>query len=547
LKKIYSLEMADRELCFGVKIDKIESCRGCVTDLELLEKYEPVLRFAKSERFFPMAVEPYLERCTVFPSGPLGVMESLANINEPLSARIGKLQSEQHYLRFVNKPLNDSDVWVWWGVLSGIGLAAGWFFAAWFGMEAALMLSLIAASVIFMLASPIRLRSIPAALAALIFSSFGVVPTWFFLHRSIYVSIQVEYFLLFPIYLIGLFYLSIRTMKLLLDHVLPEGPGLIMDMLSQATEKIAQESFFLYTEILAKTPDPLYYGRVLYENDEKNNRWTILQYHFFYAFNDWRLAANGMNHHEGDWEMIAVYLKNALPYAVLFSQHGAGNIEKWDTLNKAVDKLGNVTTHPVVYVALGSHANYSKPEVIRAPSMYKQGRVQRLLFWVDGLIHYLFLLVNPNQKARQIALRELQAKGANFLSDEAFAYMRDEADHYVVSLPMEIASGDGYRIGIQSEVTKEPVLKSSSYLKRIMSDRKTMRPQVKLWQRVVLNPEPEWVQYKGLWGVKSLLGDESGPPGPKWDRPKKGQAGVQERKRWGRPLVWLAELEELKH
>jgi hypothetical protein len=31
-----------------------------------------------------------------------------------------------------------------------------------------------------------------------------------------------------------------------------------------------------------------------------------------------------MNHHEGDWEMIAVYLKNDLPYAVLFSQHGAG-------------------------------------------------------------------------------------------------------------------------------------------------------------------------------------------------------------------------------
>ena len=31
-------------------------------DSELLKKYEPVLRFAKSERFFPMAVEPYLDR-----------------------------------------------------------------------------------------------------------------------------------------------------------------------------------------------------------------------------------------------------------------------------------------------------------------------------------------------------------------------------------------------------------------------------------------------------------------------------------------------------
>ena len=34
-----------------------------MTDHELLKKYEPVLRFAKSERFFPMAVEPYLEKC----------------------------------------------------------------------------------------------------------------------------------------------------------------------------------------------------------------------------------------------------------------------------------------------------------------------------------------------------------------------------------------------------------------------------------------------------------------------------------------------------
>ena len=44
-------------------------------DLELLKKYEPVLRFAKSERFYPMAVEPYLEKCMLFPSGPLGAAE----------------------------------------------------------------------------------------------------------------------------------------------------------------------------------------------------------------------------------------------------------------------------------------------------------------------------------------------------------------------------------------------------------------------------------------------------------------------------------------
>ena len=64
---------------------------------------------------------------------------------------------------------------------------------------------------------------------------------------------------------------------------------------------------------------------------------------------------------------------------------------------------------------------------------------------------------------------------------------------------------------------------------------------------MLLNPEPDWVQYKGLWGVKSLLKEESGPPGPKWDRPRKNQVGVDERIRWSKPLDWLAELEAHSH
>jgi hypothetical protein len=86
---------------------------------------------------------------------------------------------------------------------------------------------------------------------------------------------------------------------------------------------------------------------------------------------------------------------------------------------------------------------------------------------------------------------------------------------------------------------------SSSYLKRVKSDRQTTCPKIKEWRRIHLNSELDWVQYRGLWGVKSLLTEESGPPGPKWDRPKKDQADVLERKRWGKPLEWLAELEKL--
>jgi len=516
-----------------------------VTELELLEKYEPVLRFAKSERFFPMAVEPYVERCSIFASGAQGVLELFSHRHKLLIKRIGRLKSAQFYLRFVNKPMNDSDVWVWWAVLSVAGVAGGWFLAGTAMMETVSAISLIAALLMFMYASPVRLRIIPAVLAALFFIVLEVLPIWFFLHQSKYVSIAVEYLIFLPIYLIGLFYLSVRTMKFVLDHIIPGIPGMVMDVLSQATEKIAQEAYLEYAKILEKNPQPVYYSRVLHKTDKGANHWTILQYHFFYAFNDWRLAANGMNHHEGDWEMVAVYLKNDEPYAVLFSQHGAGNMEKWKTVRMAVDKQGNVTTHPLVYVALGSHANYSRPEVIRSPSMYKTGKLQRLIFWTDGLIHYIFLLLNPNQKARQIALKEISKKRIDFLTQDVFSALRDEDDHYIVSLPMEMATGDGFRIGYQADHLREGVMTSKSYLKRSKSDRETAQPKIKEWRRVLLNSRLDWVQYKGLWGVKSWLTEESGPPGPKWDRPKKDQHGINKRKRWAKPLDWLAELEKI--
>ena len=113
----------------------------------------------------------------------------------------------------------------------------------------------------------------------------------------------------------------------------------------------------------------------------------------------------------------------------------------------------------------------------------------------------------------------------------------------MVSLPMEIATGDGFRIGYLGDMRSEEVGRSSSYLKRVMSNRKIMRPQSSEWKQVVLAPEPDWVHYKGLWGVKSLMKDESGPPGPKWDRPDKLFA-VYPRKRWDKSLEWLAELEK---
>ena len=513
-------------------------------DSELLKKYEPVLRFAKSERFFPMAVEPYLEKCTIFPSGPQGVVGLLAHPNEPLVTRIGKLESGEYFLRFVNDPLIDSDAWKWWGISSILASVAGWFATGWDGVGVVALLALLAAFIIYIQASPIRLRFFPAALAAMFFFALEAAPIWFFLTPHSFISVQLEYLVLLPIYLFVLFYLSVRTMKFIFDHIIPQAPGVIMDMLSNATETIARKSFFQYAEILEKEPNPVYYGRVTRWEDVEGNHWHSLQYHFFYAFNDWRLAANGINHHEGDWEMVAVYLKNDQPYSLLLSQHGTGAMELWQDVRCVKEKDGQETTHPLIYVALGSHANYSRPQVIRSASLFHEGLFQRFIYWLDGLIHFLFMLFNPSEKERQIALRELATHPATAFTEETFEKLRDEKDHYLVSLPLEIATGEGFRIGYEGDPKREKIGISSSYIKRIMSNRKVAHPKSRVWNQVLLDPEPEWVNYKGLWGVKSLLKDESGPPGPKWDRPDKLFA-VYPRKRWEKSLEWLTELETI--
>ena len=81
-----------------------------------------------------------------------------------------------------------------------------------------------------------------------------------------------------------------------------------------------------------------------------------LQYWFFYVYNDWN------NLHEGDWEMIqldfnAADSRDALakrPATVGYSQHEGAEKADWGD-----DKLELVDgTHPVVYPAAGSHANF---------------------------------------------------------------------------------------------------------------------------------------------------------------------------------------------
>ena len=81
-----------------------------------------------------------------------------------------------------------------------------------------------------------------------------------------------------------------------------------------------------------------------------------IDYYAFYPYND-----NFSNfNHEGDWEHVSVIydpsVKDPMPIQVLFSFHGH------ETVIGAGDaKLEMDGTHPVSYVAKGTHANYPKP------------------------------------------------------------------------------------------------------------------------------------------------------------------------------------------
>jgi hypothetical protein len=100
--------------------------------------------------------------------------------------------------------------------------------------------------------------------------------------------------------------------------------------------------------------EPTVYAHVA--TDPGHTGRLALQYWLFYAYNDWN------NLHEGDWEMIQLVFDAetaraalaARPTMVGYSQHEGAERADWGS-----DKLAVVGgTHPVVYPAAGSHANF---------------------------------------------------------------------------------------------------------------------------------------------------------------------------------------------
>ncbi len=92
-------------------------------------------------------------------------------------------------------------------------------------------------------------------------------------------------------------------------------------------------------------------GRPFYQPDRNIPPDDVaLQYWFCYYFNDWA------NIHEADWESATIFLRRYdaawRPLGATYSVHENGARRHWKDIERVED------THPVVYVASGSHASY---------------------------------------------------------------------------------------------------------------------------------------------------------------------------------------------
>ena len=216
-----------------------------------------------------------------------------------------------------------------------------------------------------------------------------------------------------------------------------------------------------------------YYARVV-----RDSGYTVLQYWFFYVYNDWRSRVFGVNDHEADWEQVSVYLagndEQLQPVWLVSSAHdevGDDLRRRWDDPDLTIEG-----EHPVIHAGLGSHSGaYLAGEYLTTHDVPAS----------SGLL----------KVSRRIS--------------RAFLPWTRDHDHVGLSIPyIDYARGDGVAIG---------------------------PGQVRSWEPVIIGETTPWVvHYRGLWGndTQDPLGGERGPAGPRYER------SSQIRVSWGDPVGW---------
>lgn len=218
-----------------------------------------------------------------------------------------------------------------------------------------------------------------------------------------------------------------------------------------------------------------YYGHVT-----RDGGYTVLQYWFFYAMNDWRSTFTGANDHEADWEQVTVYVVeradgSSEPAWVALSSHdyvGDDLRRRWDD-----PELTREGDHPVVFVGAGSHSGaFVAGDYVTA--------------------------VDPPGRLHSV-LRALRA-----ISRVVTPWARGEIARGVGIPFIDYARGDGEVIGPSA---------------------------VRGWSPVIVSDDTPWVvEYAGLWGLDTLdrFGGERAPAGPRYDR------GGSVRASWDDPVGW---------
>ncbi|KAH3661615.1 hypothetical protein OGAPHI_006463 [Ogataea philodendri] len=87
---------------------------------------------------------------------------------------------------------------------------------------------------------------------------------------------------------------------------------------------------------------------------DKGNGWVDAYWFYFYSFNEgpYVMGTGPFGDHVGDWEHSLVRFYNGEPVIVWMSAHGGGGAYFYTNLEK-------LDTHPVIFAARGTHANYA--------------------------------------------------------------------------------------------------------------------------------------------------------------------------------------------
>jgi len=536
------------------------------SDLKLLKQYAPVLRFSggeRQERFYPIRVENYLARCTLWQTRPrLGRLRMLFAREKRAewdNLSTGKDRAEalsefsksdyDYYLRFEPEEAEHTNSvsiqWesdtnmdksvilkeeritlISWGC-GAVALTTACLGLAWGSAAAGLpgLAGILVYSLVFFL----------------LLSAFGMITDW--ADREFPIGIAQVLKMLLSFIIVTVFIVSAVTAigwwlgdaewgkpALWVSAVFTTGSGILYLTLGYGAQFLAlllalvpgapvrkKQTCSAYAT--CQNMSPCYYGRVWPPQQERSaSENLVLQYFFFYALNDWP-THGGFNYHQGDWEAVFVYLKKqddeAKPRATYLglSAHHKGQAWEWKYVctETAEDELGEKQEHPVVYVAAGSHANYreegekSLPDILSADRRGFRYRIAKILDW--GWQLGLEATESLNKRAKERLRRQVKD---------------DETPAREDPVPTkEYHKGDGRIIGppglqIKREFTPWP-------------------------DPVVLDDDNllDWVEkYRGLWGFRTLAKDVSGPPGPMWNRLEDVKKDKEQRRYWRDPVGW---------